>query len=160
MAWVAAAAAVAGAAIAAYGAVSQSKYQKKMAEYNENQAQKEAELARQKAAWDAETSAKQWKVLLGKQKALYAKAGVDLSEGSPLLVMSYQAQEAERDRQAILYQGKTAEQSALDRAAIFSAQGNYAQTSGYISAGSTLLSSLGSAYSSYNRYKTSTNDVD
>jgi hypothetical protein len=95
-------------------------------------------------------------MLMGRQRALYAKAGVDITEGSPLLMMSFQAQEAERDRQAILYGGKTAEQSDIDKANLFRFTGGNAQTGRYISGGSTFLSGLanaGSAYGNYNSKK-------
>ena len=149
MAYAAVIAAVAGAAVSAYGAVRQGQYQEAAAEYNAKIAERDAELARQKAEYDADVSAKEFKKLLGRQKALYAKAGVDISEGSPLLVMAYQAEEGERDRQAILYGGKTAQESAIDRARLFRFTGENAATAGYISGGSTFLSGLGSSYNSY-----------
>ena len=139
-------AAVAGAAVSAYGAVRQGQNAKEAAEYNAQASEREAAEAKRKAAYDAETSSMQFKELMGKQKALYAKAGVDLSSGSPLLTMSFQAEQAERDKQAILYSGKTAEQSALTRAGLFRSTGSDAQTAGYISGGSTFLSGLANTY--------------
>ena len=146
MAYVAAIAAVAGAAVAAYGAVRQGKAAKEAAKYNSNIAELDAAAAKKKAEYDAETSATQFKELMGKQRALYAKAGVDISSGSPLLTMSFQAEQAEKDKQAILYQGKTAEQSSLTRASLFRDSGSDSQTAGYISGGSTFLSGLANTY--------------
>lgn len=139
-------AAVAGAAVSAYGAVRQGQNAKEAAEYNARASEIEAAEAKRKAAYDAETSSMQFKELMGKQKALYAKAGVDLSSGSPLLTMSFQAEQAERDKQAILYSGKTAEQSSLTRASLFRDSGSDSQTAGYISGGSTFLSGLANTY--------------
>lgn len=161
MGYVAAIAAVAGAAVSAYGAVKQGQSAKEAAEYNAQVAEKDAAAAKAKAEYDAETSSTQFAQLMGKQKALYAKAGVDITSGSPLLTMSFQAEQAERDRQAILTQGKTAEESALTRAALFRNTGSNASTAGYISGGSTFLSGLSSAYTTpktattnYNFYNT------
>jgi hypothetical protein len=142
---IAAAAVIAGSAISAYGSIRQGKKAEEAAEANAQIAEKDARMATEKAEYDAATSAKEYKVLMGRQKALYAKAGVSLNEGSPLLMMSYQAGEAERERQAILYGGKTAEQASLDRANLFRMTGSEAKKAGYITGGSTFLTSLGSA---------------
>lgn len=148
MAYAAAIAAVAGAAVSAYGAVKQGQYAKASSEYNAQIAQRDALAAQQKAEYDAETSERKFKSLIGRQRALYAKAGVDITTGSPLLMMSLQAEEAERDRQAILYSGKTAAQSDIDRMNLFKFQGGAAETAGYISGGSTFLTGLANAGSS------------
>lgn len=153
MAYAAAIAAVAGAAISAYGAVKQGQYQKATSEYNAQIAQRDAEAARQKAEYDAEQSSREFKMLLGKQKALYAKAGVDLTEGSPLLMMAWQAEEGKRERELILQGGRTAEQSDLAKANIFRFQGGQAQTAGTISGGSTFLTGLANAGTSWSDYK-------
>jgi hypothetical protein len=140
-----AAAAIVGAAVSAYGAVKQGQYAKASADYNAEISARDALAAKQKAEYDADTSALKFKQLLGKQRALYAKAGVDITEGSPLLMMSFQAEQAERDKQAILYGGKTQSQSDLDRANLFRMSGANSQTAGYISGGSTFLSGLANA---------------
>lgn len=142
MSWVSAAAAVAGAAVAVYGAVRQGDVAKKTGEYNAQIAERDAVIATQKAEYDAESSSQKFKILMGKQRALYAKAGVDMTSGSPLLVMSFQAEQAERDRQAILLAGKTAAESDSSRAGLFRMTGESAQTAGYITGGSTFLTSL------------------
>jgi len=75
----------------------------------------------------AEASKKQTKHISGEQKALYGKAGVDISEGSPLLMISETAAEGqleiERIRWATLnqvamesYYGRIAEQSGKKQA--------------------------------------------
>ena len=153
MAYAAAIAAVAGAAISAYGQIQQGKQAKEASEYNARIAERDAAAARAKAEFDADTSARKFQSLLGKQRALYAKAGVDIAEGSPLLMMTLQAEEAERDRQAIIYSGKTAEQSDLDRAGLSRMTGSNAQKAGYIGAGSTFLTGLAGT-GTKNRYST------
>ncbi|MDD2657193.1 MAG: hypothetical protein PHD04_00845 [Candidatus Pacebacteria bacterium] len=130
------------AALSAYGMYRQGQAAEDASEYNARISENDALAAKEKAEYDAETSAREFKRLMGRQKALYAKAGVDITEGSPLLMMAYQAEEAERDRQAILFGGKTASQSALDKARLFRLEGSNAATAGNISAGSTFLTGL------------------
>ena len=137
--------AAAGAAIAAYGAIQQGQTAKAAGEYNARIAERDSLAAQQKAEYDAESSTEKFKSLLGRQRALYAKAGVDITEGSPLLMMSFQAEQAEKDRQAILYAGKTQSQSDIDKANLFRFTGGRAETAGYISGGSTFLSGLANA---------------
>ena len=158
MAYVAAIAAVAGAAVSAYGAVKQGQATKEANEYNAQIAEQNAAAAKKKAAYDAETSALEWKQLLGKQAALYSKAGVDISSGSPLLTMSFQAEQAERDRQAILYEGKTSSESALSQASLFRFYGSNASAASTYSATSSLLSSLANTYTSSKTTGTTTNN--
>lgn len=158
MAYVAAIAAVAGAAVSAYGAVKQGQAQKEANEYNAQIAEENAAAAKKKAEYDAETSALEWKQLLGKQAALYSKAGVDISSGSPLLTMSFQAEQAERDRQAILYEGKTSSESALSQASLFRFYGSNASAASTYSATSSLLSSLANTYTSSKTTGTTTNN--
>lgn len=158
MAYVAAIAAVAGAAVSAYGAVKQGQAQKEANEYNARIAEENAAAAKKKAEYDAETSALEWKQLLGKQAALYSKAGVDISSGSPLLTMSFQAEQAERDRQAILYEGKTSSESALSQASLFRFYGSNASAASTYSATSSLLSSLANTYTSSKTTGTTTNN--
>ena len=154
MAYAAAIAAVAGAAISAYGAIRQGQYAEAAAEYNAKIADRDAEAARKKAEYEAERSELKFKMLMGKQRALYSKAGVDIASGSPLLMMTFQAEEAERDREAILWGGRNESESDEARARLFRFQGGNAATAGYINAGSTLLTSLGSAYGKQNYYGT------
>lgn len=146
MAYVAIVAAVAGAAIAGYGAVKQGQAAKETSDYNAKIAERDALAAKNKADYDAEQSELKFNMLLGKQKALYAKSGVNLSEGSPLLMMTFQAEQAAKDKQAILFEGKSAEQADLDRANLFRMSGDNSATAGYISGGSTFLSGVSNAY--------------
>ena len=137
---------VASAAVSAYGSYQQGKRAKEAADANAALERQNAEAARRKAEYDAERSALEWKQLMGRQKALYAKAGVDITSGSPLLTLAFESEQAEKDRQAILYSGRTAEASANARASLYEKTGNDAYKSSYIAAGGTFLSGVAKAY--------------
>lgn len=147
-------ASVAAGGLSAAGQYRQGQYQEKMAEYNAGIANNEAIAAQQKADYDAEASAQKFKILMGRQRAMYAKAGVDITSGSPLLMLSNQALEAEKERQAIQYGGNIASQSEKNKATMFRFQGKNAGQAGQINAASTFLSSLANAgVSKYNYEK-------
>jgi hypothetical protein len=141
------AAAVAGAAASGYGAYQTGQNQKKEAEYNQDVAESEALASKQKAEFDMETSQKRFKALMGHQIASYSKAGVDITSGSPLLLLAAQAEEGERERQAIKYGGDVGASRMYNQGNIFSMQGKNAATAGTIGAGGTLLSGISSAAS-------------
>lgn len=142
-----------GSTIAALGTLRQGQYAKKAMEYNAQIAERESEAARQKAEFDAEASARKFKSIMGRQRALYSKAGVDITKGSPLLMLSWQAEEAERERQAILYGGNIASQQERNKTTMFRFQGSEAAKAGVIGAGSTFLTGLGNVGSDYQRWK-------
>ena len=75
--------------------------------------------------------------LLSSQRALYAKAGVDLSTGSPLTVLAATAAEGERE-------ALTIRTGAEEEAEFLRFQGRAARAAGSTQAGATLLSGLGS----------------
>lgn len=65
----------------------------------------DAVAARTKSDYEEKQSRKKLITLMGSQRALYAKAGVDLSSGSPLLVLANTAAEGEEEAQNIRWQG-------------------------------------------------------
>jgi hypothetical protein len=89
----------AGVYMSAVGKYQEGKTQKRAHDYN-------AERAEEKAAYEEEQSRLRWKRLIGQQQALYAKAGVDISSGSPLLIMSQTAAEGELEALNIRYAGE------------------------------------------------------
>ena len=139
--------------MAAYGSYRQGQYAKRAGEYNAQIAERDAEMAAQKAEYDAEASTRKFKMLMGKQRALYSKSGVDISKGSPLLMLTLQAEEAERERQAIYYGGDVASQQERSRAEMSRFQGEEAAIAGRIGAGSTFLTGLGNVGTDYYNYK-------
>lgn len=143
--------------------------QQKAYEYQAEVAKREGELSQQAADLEAASIERQGeqeealarqrlRIILGRQKSLYAKAGVDLSTGSPLTVFAATAAEGEQD--ALTIRSSTAEQAAITRyqgrigqyrsgleAEGSRYSGRAAMTAGKTAATSTLLSSFGSAYS-------------
>jgi len=149
MAYAAAAAAILAAATTAYGTYVSGQNQQTMADYNAKVAANDAAAAQHQAEYDAEASAERYKILMGRQRALYAKAGVDLTSGSPLLAMANQAYEAEEEKQAILYGGKVNSSKALNQSTLYSLTGSSAARAGNIGATSSFLSGVANAASSY-----------
>jgi hypothetical protein len=76
--------------------------------YNAAINEQNAVAARIKSDWEEEQSRERTRKLLGTQRALYAKAGVDLSSGSPLLVLAETASEGEEEAQYIKWGGDVA----------------------------------------------------
>jgi len=132
-------ASVAGTVVSAYGQYGKGKAEQRAYEYN-------AEVALQKSKFEEEASRKKSKYLLGKQRLLYAKAGVDISAGSPLAMMAYTAGEAEKEAQMIGWGGETeAEKQRM--------YGKAAARAGEIGGISTFLTGLGTAATQYTKQR-------
>lgn len=125
----------AGAYMAAVGKYQEGKAAKQAHDYN-------AERAEERAAFEEEQSRLRWKRLMGHQLALYAKAGVDIDSGSPLLIMSAQAGEAELEALNIRYAGEN--EAEMQRW-----YGKKTFAAGKMAAWSTLLSGAGGTSSGY-----------
>lgn len=142
-------AAVASTAISAYSQYEQGRAQKSAYRANAKIAESEAVAAREKAILDEQQSRQRTKRLMGTQRSLYAKAGVDLSSGSPLLMLSATAAEGEEEAQVIRAGGDVEEYRARSQAGLNRYYGRMASAAGTIGAGTTLLSGLGQAGTMY-----------
>lgn len=129
---------VVGTGISAYGQHQAGKQAEQAYGYN-------AQLAREQGAEAERVSRRKLKSLLSSQRALYAKAGVDITEGSPLMVLSETAAEGEREALA-LRRGYRSE------AYLQELYGKQAGRTGLVGAAGTLLTGLGSAGSNYYFY--------
>jgi len=136
--------AIAGTGVAVVSQIEQGESQKEWSEYNAAVAERDALAAQQSAEYDAEQKRKETEKLLGRQRALYGKAGVTL-EGSPLLLMEETASEGELDALMIEREGKIRAGSYQSEAALSRMKGSSAQKAGYYGAGSTLLTGASSA---------------
>jgi hypothetical protein len=67
---------------------------------------RQAEAAMMEAGLQREEITREEEELKGRQRALYAKAGVDISEGSPLLVMEETAKRAELARERTTWEAQ------------------------------------------------------
>jgi hypothetical protein len=146
--------AIAGIAVTAYGQIEagkaaeqQGKFQQDIANRNAEQAQREAEGKRQAAAEAAVQKERQGRALIGKQRAQFAKSGVEL-RGSPLSVLVETAQDAEADRLTILREGAIAGATDEFRAGILRAEGSSAAARGSAAKSAAITSAIGSSLTS------------
>ena len=97
-----------------------------------------AAITRQNAAEKAEVSSDKYTALIGKERSLYAKAGVDISSGSPLLVAMDTASKGAEEEGRITSAGK--EEASLEEF-----YGRQAAFSGTMGGVGTFLSGLSKA---------------
>ena len=101
-----------------------------------------AQITERKAAQEELASREKLRKLMAGQRALYAKAGVDISSGSPLLVLAETAAEGEKEALAIRAGG-------LEEAELERYYGRQAGRAGKVRAAGTLLTGLGRAGAGY-----------
>ena len=95
--------------VSIYGQEQQSRTQTSMEKYNAKIAYRNAKIAKQNAEYEAKQKRKETTRLIGKQRALYGKAGVTM-EGSPLEVIQETAAQGEMD--ALMIERKYAQEAA------------------------------------------------
>lgn len=144
--------AAAGAAAGAYSSVQAADQQEKASKYNAAVDRNNALNASRAAKYQADRIAKRNRLIAGKQRAGYAKAGIDLS-GSAEDVMMDSAIEGELDRQVALYSGLTAAQSNEARARLSEFEGSSAKRAGYVRAGASVLGGASQGAGIYTNYR-------
>ena len=127
--------------------------QKKQGEYNAKVLAEQAKAEQQKADYEASLLKRNAEKLKARQRHAYLSSGVDVSEGTPLIVMSEQAKELEMDAMAIRYGGNVEAARARQAARYSRYQGKSGQRAGYWNAGSSLLTGMGRAASSAGSFK-------
>jgi len=132
----------AGGLLSAYSQIQAGEAAAKMGEYNARLLEYQAGVSRETAAYEEKRLRRGAERFKGKQRALYAKAGVTF-EGSPLLVLADTAAEAEMDALAIRYGGETRARGYEMEAISSRWQGKMAKLTGRIGAVSTILSTGG-----------------
>jgi len=130
---------MAGTALSAFGQYQQGQAQAAASEYN-------AEAAEQKGKYEESQARLRLRHLLGTQRALYGKAGVDITSGSPLLVMADTAAKGEMEALNIRRGYQT--EAGLDRF-----YGKQYKRAGLIGGASSFLTGLGQAGTEYARWK-------
>lgn len=118
-----------GTGVQTYGQIAGSRAEAEAYEYNAKQARIEAGLKEKQVR-------KRYATLMGEQRAAYAEAGVDITEGSPLLILAAQAAEAEEEAQMVRYGGR-AEADKLRY------MGKQTKRAGLMGATSTFVTGLG-----------------
>lgn len=154
---VAAAAAIAGTALAAYGQVQQGKEREAAFKYNRDVATNQAQASRDAAGVAAQIRENEIRRILGSQGARLGASGVVPSEGSPLLVQMESAQQGALDLARIHYAGETQATSYTSQGILQGYYGNMARRGGNLGAGSSLIQGVGSAagagYGIYGEYR-------
>lgn len=137
-------AAVAGAAMTAYGQISNAQNQSAMAGYNAGVERNRAMEAEAVAESDATDIRRKGGLANAEATATAGAAGLIPTEGSPYEVMLGNAANTELEAQRRLFTGRLQAQGSLSQAALDQSQTN--PTGGYIQAGAGLLSSGAKAY--------------
>lgn len=142
--------AIAGLASAGIGAVSaiqQGRLAGAAAETAAEQAERNAELARQNAKFEERRLRERLALVQGSQVAAAASQSLLATGGSPLEVMARTAEDAEIDILAIKRAGEIAAQRQISQAAISRLEGAAARSAGTFRAGASLLTGTSSAIS-------------
>ncbi len=132
-------------ALSAVGAVSQGQQAKSAAEFNARQAERNAAIARQRAAGAAERIRRQAGREEGRRVAGFLASGIQLA-GSPLDFLADAAAEAELEARLAEQGGAIESASLLERADVSRFEGQQAQTAGFLSAGRTILGGAAAAF--------------
>lgn len=146
--WIALAVTAAGTGVAVAGQLEQADAAEKTGEYNKKVAENQALAESDKAAYEAARIRKRNLVLMGKQRAAFAKSGVNIS-GSALDVIYDSALEGQLDSMAAGYAGATAAGYYQSRGQLAGMEGRNAATASRYRAAGTLLTGAGSAYQQY-----------
>ena len=148
MAQMIAIATVAGAAVSAYGAISQAEAQKQASQYNAALNTRNASMAYDQASAEAGIVRRRAEQAQGAAIADYGTSGVQL-EGSPLDVLASSAAQAKMDEETVLYQGNLKAMGYQSNAVLDRMQGQNAVRQGSLNAASSLLTGVGQAGSNY-----------
>jgi hypothetical protein len=135
----------AGATLIAASEIKQGQTTKAVYKANANLAELQGQGIEQAGAYEGAKLAREKRQMLGRQKALYAKSGVSLSEGSPLEVMADTATQYEMDIAANRYNTAIQKSQTEYQAKIYRMMGKSALQTAYMGAGATLLSGFGQA---------------
>lgn len=128
-----------GTAISVVSAIGGAMSQRDAAKYNAQVAENNAIASRQQAAANAEAQQRDARMRIGQMEANYAASGVSL-EGSPLEILEQSARNSEMDRLNILYGGELRAGNYGAEAQLNKSRASSAMTSGFIRAGSELMS--------------------
>ncbi|MGQ6017320.1 hypothetical protein ACUNG1_25510 [Serratia sp. IR-2025] len=137
--------------LAAGGAVAGGIQQQKMANYQADQANADAEAARASARVQADRIRKAGREKAAQANAALAASGVETGEGTALRITSGITGDAEQDAYTTILNGMNTGARYNAQAQADRLSGRNAATSGYINAGSSLLSAGGTGYSGWKK---------
>lgn len=143
---------VASSVLAAGGAAASGiQQQQKMANYQADQANADAEAARASARVQADRIRKAGREQAAQANAALAASGVETGEGTALRITSGITGDAEQDAYTTILNGMNTGARYNAQAQADRLSGRNAATSGYINAGSSLLSAAGTGYSGWKK---------
>ncbi|ECW0140348.1 hypothetical protein F3E67_18720 [Salmonella enterica subsp. salamae] len=142
-------AAIGASVLSAGGAIYSGQQQKKMANYQAAQAEADAETSKAAARVEADRIRKAGREQAAAANASLAASGVETGEGTALRITSGITGDAEQDAFQTILNGANQSARLNAQASADRISGRNASTSGYISAGSSLLSAGSKAYSGW-----------
>lgn len=148
-----AALAAAGTVVTILGQQKATEAQEGAAKFNAAVASNNALSSRQAAAAEAERIRQRNRRLAGAQRANYAKAGIDISFGTPQDVILDSAVQGEMDAMTTIYQGQTTANNQNARAVLFKMEGEAARASLPWAIAGTALQGAATIASAYGTYK-------
>lgn len=122
------------------GAISSGQAQSASARYNAQVAANQAAYERQRAQIQADQQRDKDRHLMAAQRARMGAQGLDMTTGSPLVVLESTAAQADTDYRTILANGDVAAARAESQAALDRLSADTSLTSSWLSAGSTAFS--------------------
>jgi len=143
MSSIALAAIAVGTAVTAYGQYQAGQAQERALNYQAAVQERNAQIARQNAEYDAQRQSARLRRAIGSQRAAVLASGIQM-EGTALELQQDTVQQAEMDRLAILYGGEINYQNARSEAELSRMQGKAAGQAGTTAAFGTVLGGLGS----------------
>ena len=146
--WIAAGAALIGGGVAAYGQYQQGKATDKAAKYNAEIAEINAQMSMQQAAFEAKQLRRQRMILSGRQRAAGAANGLALT-GSFADIYSDSAVQGELQALSRRYQGEVEATNYRAQSELYKFEGSSARRAANVQMAATLVSSVGSAASSF-----------
>lgn len=138
-----------GAGVSAYGQYQSGQAQAKAYKQQAAIADADAITEKKKSEYEEGQARLRLRQLIGTQKTLYAKAGVDLSSGSPLLVLADTQARGEEDLRMIRYGGDVEVARQRNQASLARFYGSQSSKAGTIGAFGSGLSGLSNAYVGY-----------
>ena len=135
-----------GALVAAGSAVSQGQAQKKQANFQANVARQQAESERLASAAQERDYRKAQSSRLAQIRASMGASGTDTTTGTPLLALADFEGETERNALRIRSGGEIRSRRLEELGGFYNKAGRNAETAGYASAGSSLLTGIGRTF--------------
>jgi len=142
---------VAAAAIAAYASYEQGQAQKKAYKYNAKVAENQAAIAKQQQDFAARQQRERDKRLRAVARARLGATGVEVGEGSSLLVDIENARSAELNAAAARYSGQAIQSGLIGQSLLSRYQGDVAEQQGNLGAIAAGVGGVASAAGGYSR---------